>query len=81
MVGTSLPSVRIKFFFPFRCITCGEYIYKGKKFNARKEDVEGEDYLGIRIYRFYIKVNSAVYSTIPACHFNGLTFNKVKAVL
>lgn len=40
----------------YRCKTCGEYIYKGKKFNARKEDVEGEDYLGIRIYRFYIKV-------------------------
>jgi hypothetical protein len=39
-----------------RCNTCGEYIYKGKKFNARKEDVENEDYLGIRIYRFYIKV-------------------------
>lgn len=38
-----------------RCKTCGEYIYKGKKFNARKEDVEGQDYLGIRIYRFYIK--------------------------
>jgi hypothetical protein len=40
----------------FRCSTCGEYIYKGKKFNARKEDVENSDYLGIRIYRFYIKV-------------------------
>ena len=40
----------------FRCNTCHEYIYKGKKFNARKEDVENEDYLGIRIYRFYIKV-------------------------
>ena len=39
-----------------RCKTCGEYIYKGKKFNARKEDVENESYLGIRIYRFYIKV-------------------------
>lgn len=38
-----------------RCVTCGEYIYKGKKFNARKEDVENETYLGIRIYRFYIK--------------------------
>ncbi len=38
-----------------RCNTCGEYIYKGKKFNARKETVEGEDYYGINIFRFYIK--------------------------
>lgn len=48
-------TVRLMAPFNMRCITCGEYIYKGKKFNARKEDVEGEDYLGIRIYRFYIK--------------------------
>lgn len=37
------------------CDTCHEYIYKGKKFNSRKETVEGEEYLGIKIYRFYIK--------------------------
>lgn len=48
-------TVRLMAPFNMRCKTCGEYIYKGKKFNARKEDVEGEDYLGIRIYRFYIK--------------------------
>lgn len=41
--------------FNMRCSTCGEYIYKGKKFNARKEDVEGQDYLKIKIFRFYIK--------------------------
>ncbi|XP_017769858.1 PREDICTED: coiled-coil domain-containing protein 94 [Nicrophorus vespilloides] len=48
-------TVRLMAPFNMRCATCGEYIYKGKKFNARKEDVEHQDYLGIRIYRFYIK--------------------------
>ena len=31
---------------------CDEYIYKGKKFNARKELAEGEMYLSIKIFRF-----------------------------
>nr|SVE73888.1 EOG090X0G3U [Daphnia atkinsoni] len=48
-------TVRLMAPFNMKCNTCGEYIYKGKKFNARKEDVENENYLGIRIYRFYIK--------------------------
>lgn len=48
-------TVRLMAPFNMRCVTCGEYIYKGKKFNARKEDVEDQTYLGIRIYRFYIK--------------------------
>jgi hypothetical protein len=38
-----------------RCKTCGEYIYKGKKFNARKETVMNELYMGLPIFRFYIK--------------------------
>lgn len=38
-----------------QCDTCGEYMYRGKKFNSRKEDVLEEDYHGIRIFRFYIK--------------------------
>ncbi|KAF7993291.1 hypothetical protein HCN44_006351 [Aphidius gifuensis] len=41
--------------FNMKCNSCGEYIYKGKKFNAREEDVDGDDYLGITIKRFYIK--------------------------
>lgn len=39
----------------YRCKTCGEYIYKGKKFNARKETVQNQLYLGLPIFRFYIK--------------------------
>lgn len=47
---SSLPDIP-----PRRCKTCGEYIYKGKKFNARKETVQNEVYLGLPIFRFYIK--------------------------
>ncbi len=48
-------TVRLMAPFSMRCNTCGEYIYKGKKFNARKELVLGEDYYGIKIFRFYIR--------------------------
>ncbi|CAI9718132.1 Hypothetical predicted protein [Octopus vulgaris] len=48
-------SIRIMAPFNMRCNTCGEYVYKGKKFNSRKETVENEDYLGLKIFRFYIK--------------------------
>ena len=47
--------VRLMAPFTMRCLTCGNYIYKGKKFNSRKEDATGEKYLGIQIYRFYIR--------------------------
>ncbi|KAJ3413512.1 hypothetical protein HDV05_007895 [Chytridiales sp. JEL 0842] len=47
--------VRLMTPFSMRCEKCGDYIYKGKKFNAMKERVEGEDYLGIHIFRFYIR--------------------------
>ena len=34
-----------------RCLTCGEYLYKGTKFNTRMEPVKGEDYLGMKKFR------------------------------
>lgn len=48
-------NIRIMAPFNMRCNMCKEYIYKGKKFNSRKEDVMDETYLGLKIFRFYIK--------------------------
>ncbi|KAI9740972.1 MAG: hypothetical protein M1818_004578 [Claussenomyces sp. TS43310] len=52
--GPKVQTVRLMAPFPMKCISCGEYIYKGRKFNARKETTE-EKYLSISIYRFYIR--------------------------
>ncbi|XP_025815226.1 uncharacterized protein LOC112892284 [Panicum hallii] len=38
------------------CASCGEYLGRGTKFNARKEDAAGERYLGgIQVFWFYIR--------------------------
>ena len=38
-----------------KCNTCNEFIYKGKKFNSRKEDIKDKNYLGLTLMRFYIR--------------------------
>lgn len=40
--------------FSMKCTQCGEFIYKGRKFNARKETTD-DKYYSIAIYRFYIR--------------------------
>lgn len=47
--------VRMMLPFSMRCLTCGEYMGMGKKFNSIKEICWGEDYMGIRKIRFRIK--------------------------
>lgn len=52
--GPKTIPVRLMAPFSMKCTSCGEYIYKGRKFNARKETTD-EKYLTITIYRFYIR--------------------------
>ena len=52
--GPKVQTVRLMAPFPMKCTACGEYIYKGRKFNARKETTD-ENYLKISIFRFYIR--------------------------
>ena len=52
--GPKLQPVRLMAPFSMRCASCGEYIYKGRKFNARKETTD-EKYYAISIFRFYIR--------------------------
>lgn len=54
-LGPKVQTVRVAAPFSMRCTSCGEYVYKGRKFNARKETPLDEKYLGIQIYRFYIR--------------------------
>lgn len=40
--------------FSLPLVDLANWIGKGKKFNARKETAAGEEYYGIKIFRFYI---------------------------
>ncbi|KAL9103082.1 MAG: hypothetical protein Q9163_001849 [Psora crenata] len=52
--GPKTQTVRLMAPFSMKCTQCGEYIYRGRKFNARKETTD-EKYYAITIYRFYIR--------------------------
>lgn len=52
--GPKVQTVRLMAPFSMKCTSCGEYIYKGRKFNARKETTD-EKYYAITIFRFYIR--------------------------
>jgi len=48
-------NVRMMLPMSLRCNTCGNYLYIGTKFNMRKETCLNEDYMSIKIFRFYMK--------------------------
>ena len=49
--------VRMMLPFTIQCATCSSFLYRGTKFNSKKEAMGGPDgrYLGIQRWRFYIK--------------------------
>lgn len=54
-VPRPLCAVRMMLPFTVNCNKCGDWIYKGKKFNSRMEEVPEDKYLSIRVWRFYYK--------------------------
>ena len=52
-----LVTVRMMLPFTIQCTTCSTFLYRGRKFNSKKESMKGIEgkYLGIQRFRFYIK--------------------------
>ena len=50
-------TVRMMLPFTIQCKTCSTFLYRGRKFNSKKENMKGPEgkYLGIQRFRFYIK--------------------------
>ena len=55
-----LVTVRMMLPFTIQCTNCSSFMYRGRKFNSKKEAVRGSEgkYLGIQRYRFYIKCSA-----------------------
>ena len=71
-VPDAYKQVEVRMMIPFslQCIKCGEYMYRGKKFNRpSKEDVIGRRLPGNQEIRFYIKAasgnNEIAFKTDP----------------
>jgi hypothetical protein len=56
------PQTAIRVMLPFsvQCLNCGTYIFKGKKFNAKKEDSLTK-YLTIKIWRFIFRCTACLH--------------------
>ena len=55
-----------------KCSNCNTYMYIGKKYNMKMEEVANENYLGIKIQRFYFNCNKCfavlTFKTDPKNH-------------
>jgi len=51
--GQQAMNIRMMFPFTMVCDSCKEYNYTGTKFTAKTEVIKGEEYLGLKVYRFY----------------------------
>jgi hypothetical protein len=50
-----LEEIRMMLPMNVQCLTCGNFMYKGTKFNSKKETVAGDEYLGLKTFRFVMK--------------------------
>jgi len=51
--GQQAMNIRMMFPFTMVCDSCKEYNYTGTKFTAKTEVIKGEEFLGLKVYRFY----------------------------
>jgi len=65
-------NVRMMLPMTMRCTTCGNYLYIGTKFNMRKETCMNEEYLTIKVFRFYFRCTGCyaeiTFKTDPKNH-------------